>query len=273
MTGQKAPLVRPPTKEELVLPLVNVRLAKADIRLSFPDYRSYEREWDYRHDVFSVSGGHRLYRQFVDDEQSGGRLFGHWGQTVPKRLRRHLTINGEHVFEYDYQGMQAALAYDLVGEEAPPGDPYDIPGYGKLRRDDFKACFTSAIGADQHNPNHNLMSAFSHAVKKQTGSWLQEGEAERMADAFWEYHAPLNELAGTQAWRQLQLKESQLMLKVLAHLEEEGVTAIPIHDAALVPISQERILKRAMMRARCELDNHVSVHPAKWMPDAFPHLF
>lgn len=273
-TGSRTALTRPLWQEELVLPLVNARLANSDIKVTFPNYQSYERQWDFRSGTFSLhTGNDQLYRQFVDNERSGGRVFGHFAQSVPKALRPYLTIDGEHVFEYDYQGMQVAVGYDLIGQEAPYGDPYDIPGYGPSKRGIFKACFTSAAGADAENTSHNLMAVFSHAVMKQTGTFLQPGEAENMAMAFWEYHAPLKQLAGTQAWRELQRRESEIILEVLRRLEEQGIPAIPIHDAALVPLSHQQSLRRAMIGATRDLSTPIRVQPAAWTLEAYPQLF
>ncbi|WP_165184090.1 hypothetical protein [Caulobacter soli] len=69
-----------------------------------------------------------LYRSFKGDWNSGGRLYGGWWQTVPKRERPHLTIDGAPTIELDYARMQPSLLYAERGLTLDH-DPYLPPGF------------------------------------------------------------------------------------------------------------------------------------------------
>lgn len=265
-TNEKTPVSRELLPNERVLEAVNARIRKTEFQVRFPNYRSYEASWDYSDNYFEFSTEGQLFRQFVDNDRSGGRLTGLGLQNLPKRLRQYLAINGEPVFEYDYQGCQVHLAYAELSVEPPPGNPYDIPGYGAEYRDVFKALFTVLIGSDK---DQSLMSAFSVAVQRRTGAFLESGQADAMAEAFWSHHPALKKLSNTEAWRRLQYRESEIMLDVLNRLEAQGIPCIPIHDAVVGPLSRAYEIKRAMNSAAREIEGLKAV-PASWTAEAYP---
>lgn len=267
-TNEKTPVSRELLPNESVLQSVNARLRKTEFKIHFPNYKSYESSWDYSNNYFEFTTEGQLRRQFVDDDSSGGRLTGLGLQNLPKRLRQFLTINGEPVYEYDYQGCQVYLAYAELSVEPPPGNPYDIPSYGPEYRDVFKALFTVLIGSDK---DQSLMSAFSLAVQKRTGAFLESGQAEAMADAFWSHHPALKKLSNTEAWKRLQYRESEIMLDVLNRLEAQGIPCIPIHDAVIGPLSRAYEIRRAMNSAARDIEMLTAV-PASWTAEAYPQF-
>jgi hypothetical protein len=63
----------------------------------------------------------------------GGRLFGGFWTNLESSRRRAIRIRGEPIADLDYSSMFARLAYAEMGEEAPEGDPYALPGLEGFR--------------------------------------------------------------------------------------------------------------------------------------------
>lgn len=237
----------PFSPSETVLPKVNARLKNARVALHLPDYRSYKRYWNHTDGTFKFhQSGNQLTRQFKYDLESGGRLYGHWVQGVPERLRHHLTINGMPVVEYDYRGMQVHLAYSSLGLVCALDDPYRVPGYAEHYRDAFKAIFLRIIGSDE---TQSLPNIFRHGISEALGRQVTDVEVAELTDAFWGVHEPLRQLANTEAWRHLQLTESEIALTVMASLEDQGITCIPIFDGFVVQSRHGPELEFAMKDA------------------------
>jgi hypothetical protein len=241
------PVGRCLTSSETVIPLVNARLAATDFTVCYPDYRSYLDCWDFATGEFSRQfRGNQLTRQFKFDLSSGGRLYGHFVQSLPKEARKLLLMNGEPVVEYDFRSMQLHLAYDEVGHSCELADGYLIEPYGVAYREAFKNCFKRVIGTGQKK---SLRSAFSFAIREELERFVSPEELNAMISAFWNTHPKLASIGNTEAWRRLQLKESEIALAVLAELEQQGIACVPLHDGFIVQQRHEAALASAMTRA------------------------
>lgn len=237
----------PLSLSEMVIPKVNSRLKVTRLALHFPDYRSYKECWNYADGKFRFhQSGNQLTRQFKYDLESGGRLYGHWAQGVPERLRQRLTINGMPVVEYDYRGMQVHLAYSSLGLACAMDDPYRVPGYAEHYRDAFKAIFLRIIGSDE---TQSLPNIFRHGISEALGRQVTDVEVAELTEAFWGVHEPLRQLANTEAWRHLQSTESEIALTVMNTLDEQGITCIPIFDGFVVQSRNGPELRMAMKDA------------------------
>lgn len=77
-----------------------------------------------------------LRRTFMEASfEKGGRLGGGFWPNLSKDQRlSSIRIDGEEVVELDYSSMYPRLAYGMVGQEPPFGDPYDIPGLEECDR-------------------------------------------------------------------------------------------------------------------------------------------
>ena len=84
----------------------------------------------------------RLHRVFNShDWMQGGRFYGAWWQSVPKSYRKHITINGKPICEYDFSAIHLRLLYKKVGATVPHLlAPYDMP-YGEGYREVVKQVF------------------------------------------------------------------------------------------------------------------------------------
>ena len=130
--GEKryCPLSRPFEGEEMVLPAINEALNKQRISCEFTSYAEYKKYYNYREGRprTALGGNKRLYRMFSEEDGRGGRLYGHWVQTMPSELRERLRINGSVVSELDFGSMQLALLYHMAEVPVPEGDLYQLAG-------------------------------------------------------------------------------------------------------------------------------------------------
>ena len=237
-------LDRPLTETESILPDLNEKLSRQRLSINWPDYRAYEDCWDFNeHRSKAFPGGRRqLYRQFVGEDGRGGRLWGHWVQSMPKTARRYLRINEQPIAEKDYSSMQLRILYGIKEREVPLGDLYAGCGYD---RDAMKAVLTRAVGCSSREETVQAIRKYVHEAKVST-------DPETLYDALWSTHpglCPHDDPDDPQAWSRLQYAESEVALRVLRLLLEQGVAAVPIHDSFIVPARHGDALYKAMRSA------------------------
>lgn len=243
--GELYAVDRPPSELEAVIPKLNARLKRTRFDVRFPSYAAYcKTMWDFDASRPTTTySGNQLARRFKYDLDTGGRLYGHFVQWLSSDLRPHLLMNGSPVVEYDYSGMMVHMAYASIGEVCPLADPYSIPNFGARYREVFKAIFVRLIGSD---PDANFEASLRFGIQKALGKYPSPDEIETFTAAFFEAHPKLRSMANTSAWRGLQLRESEVSLKVLSELEAKGITCIPIFDGFIVKQNHEDALSAAM---------------------------
>jgi hypothetical protein len=175
-----------------------------------------------------------------------GRLFGPWWMNLKKERRGNIRIQGELPVELDFSNMFARLAYASVGADAPDGDLYDLSGvltgYEATHRTAIKAVFNALLfGASSRLPN---------GLKKDLPA---DATMPKIKKAIEVRHPQLAPFLGTNIGFQLMYKESLILTKVLQSLNNVGVVGLGLHDAILVPSSQELKVKAIMMAASEEV--------------------
>lgn len=241
----KEVLSRPLLGDETILPAVNAQQTRLKIACPLPDYRAYERHYDFTkgRSNLRLSGSKQLYRAFSGEDGRGGRLYGSWVQRVPSDLRRYLTINGSPTTELDYANMQLVLLYAMAGKTVPEGDLYQID---RQSRDWMKTVLTASVGVATKD---EALGALRKKLIE--ANQAREGRAEALYDAFWDHHRrvyPHGE--GAEAmWGRLQYADSQIALRVLRYLLEQGIAVVPIHDSFIVQAQHRERLRAAMEAA------------------------
>jgi hypothetical protein len=239
------PLSRPLTASETVLPQLNEALDHQRLAVILPNYAVYERHWDFTTSRSKIRehGSKTVYRLFKREDGLAGRLYGHFVQALPAEVRLYLRINQLGVVEADYQSMQLALLYAEAGVPIPDGDPYDIDG---MDRDIAKAVLTRSVGC---TTKAETVASIQYHLKQNNA--LKPGRAERIYEAFWsKHHAVCPHGSGKPpAWQSLQYSDSEIALRVLHLLLEDGVAAIPIHDSFIVQAKYRDQLVAAMKQA------------------------
>lgn len=223
-------LNRPLAGDELVLPVLNKRLAKLTLACPLPNYDTYTAHYDFTHghSKLFLGGKEHFRRVFTEEDGCAGRLYGRWVQNVPSTLRQYLTIEGQPTTELDYQNMQLVLQYAMSGKTVPDGDLYRIEGQD---RDWMKAVLAASVGVATRD---EALGALRRKLIEANLS--RAGLAEALYDTFWNQHSrvyPHGE-GGIALWGKLQYADSQIALRVLRYTLRQGISAIPIHDSFIV---------------------------------------
>lgn len=169
--------------------------------------------------------------------QSGGRMFGGFWQPMTREERKAIRIDGEETTTLDYGQIGPRILYAMAGKEPPPGDLYALPMIDGQHRRGIK----------------KLMAAASFATKRLRqwprgcAQWFPEGTTVRaILTAIELAHPGLRTVLSRGLGHQAQRTESDILVKVLLHLNAQGVTALPIHDAIIVPRSQAGVAEDVM---------------------------
>jgi hypothetical protein len=164
---------------------------------------------------------------------------GFW-QSMGKLDRlKYIEINGEPVIEIDYGQMMPRLVYSRAGVLPAMDDLYAIPGI-KADRTGIKRVMSSMLFVDKP------MTRFPKGTRKHFPKNVRVTD---VTEAIMAMHPALVPYFFTGIGHRCQYRESQIMVEVLRlifGIKSEGIIALPIHDAILVPISGERIAKSVM---------------------------
>lgn len=159
---------------------------------------------------------------------SGGRLFGGFWQGMRKVDRRAgLRIDGARTIEIDYRQLNPTLLYALAGKECPLEDAYDIPGPwpNGIHREGFKTLFNSLLFIDQP------------LTRKPQGTarLLPKRSVQELTRRMEEVHQSISHYFHTNIGHRLFSLESAILVRVLLKARSQGIVALPIHDAIIIP--------------------------------------
>jgi len=224
-------------------------------------------------------------RSFSGNLFQGGRLFVHGGsvQLLPERYRlKYLTIDGEPVAEIDYRAIHASLLYENVAQKenhvytlAKEGfDPYSADRsfmvvddmeiakhrvkYGLKKYDPIRNLYKRALMMAINNPNHTkARAALNNDIYKDSKLELEDrayvGLLKPNPDQVLEALSAHNELIEDHFYKdngvKLQFVDSQIALRVIDYLMQEGETCLAYHDSFAVKGSVAPLLESAMLSA------------------------
>lgn len=172
-----------------------------------------------------------------------GRLYGGFWESMPKRLRADLRINGEPIADLDFASMFPRLAYARMGAKPPEGDLYAISGLEEHRAG-VKAGFAAMLSSS------NEMTRLPSGVKEALPiGWT----GRRLAEAIGAKHPALAPLFGKDIALDLMFTESCILVAVLLRLARMGIAALPMHDGIMVPCSMADRGVKAMEEASAEM--------------------
>lgn len=210
---------------------INEWLAAADLRVDATGLPIEPTPFDIR--------ARRLRRIFTRGSfQSGGRLFGGFWQELRKTERRSaLRISGEQAVELDYGQAGARILYGMARQTPPEGDLYGLPGYYKQRAGIKRVMRAMIFATDrlERFPKHTKVQ-FRRSDK--IGEVVAEIENR---------HPLIQDQFYKGLGHEAQFIESQIMVEVVRTLKGEGVVALPIHDAIMVPASAVHPSKEIML--------------------------
>jgi len=165
----------------------------------------------------------KLHRVFnTRDWMQGGRFYGAWWQSVPKPYRKHITINGKPVCEYDFSAVHLRLLYKKVGAPVPhPVAPYDKP-YGEGYRDVVKLAFNVLLNS-RSTPGAELVPEFSQSSMGMT--WLE------FLDGIIEHHSAIAGYFKSGIGPTLQRMDADIAEAVMLLFVGMQQPCLPIHDS------------------------------------------
>lgn len=241
--ADKQPLDRDLSYSEAVLPLLNKKLIKQQLTLQLPDYAAYQRHSNEREGIsrLIMAGSKQLHRAFRFEDGKAGRLYGHFVQQLPSDARQCLQIDRQPVVELDYSAMQLVMLYAAHDLLVPEGDLYELAGGS---RDVMKTVLIRSVGNATKDKTVQSLKGF---LAKND---MDHNRAEALYDQFWTIHGAVCPHDAEQGpWPLLQNIDSEIALRVLRLLFDQGIDAIPIHDSFIVKARSKDALEAAMQQA------------------------
>ncbi len=199
-----------------------------------------------------VKDMHRVFNRGSKDFDKGGRFYGPYYQGMPSKFRKHIYIDGKKTVEWDYSGLHIRMLYHQLGLEFN-GDPYAI-GDGS-QRDEYKLVSLISINAKERGSHRAVRDALEKAgfdVEQQDFTQIR-----KMMDDFKARHSPIQEFLFSGVGIDLQNADSRIMEKIMMKLHAKGITALPIHDSAIVEGEYSETLQDIMIEVYEEEMGHI----------------
>lgn len=196
---------------------INKRLDEADIDFD-PGFTDDNRDAD--------TSNRQVKRRFTNGNfSSGGRLYGGFWMTMRASSRHQgIVIDEQSVREFDYGQMMIRMLYGEIGKTPPPGDLYSLPGVDPNKRDGVKTLVNAMIFSEKPLSRK----------PKGTAEVLDGGTIIEWMEAVKTAHPELADQFHKGAGHRLQFRESQILIALLLRLDDEGITALPMHDGVIV---------------------------------------
>ena len=156
--------------------------------------------------------------------KSGGRLFGGFWQQMKKVHRENLLIDGENIVVLDYSQMSPKILYGHCGLVPEMGDCYHIKGYEYCRKG-IKKVFNAMTFSNEP------MTRFPKGINS---LFPVNTRFKDVSDAIENEHSGIAHMFYTGIGHYLQFMESQILVEVLLKLIDNGIIALPVHDAVFV---------------------------------------
>ena len=194
-------------------------------------------------------------RRFVKSNlKLGGRFYGPYWQTLPKKYRKLIKINGEEVVELDYNAMHLHLLYSKLNKSLYDyypfnKDPYAIPEYN---RKIVKLVFTACINENCTRKNINHVGG--QQVSEGLPDLFEEGLPYReMVDSLGKNHPEVAPLFYSEIGYEISYMESRVTDYIVTVLTKHKIPVLSIHDSFVVVKSKVSFLRTIMQEAFTKL--------------------
>jgi hypothetical protein len=197
--------------------LINQWIRNADLNYMVP----FNEKDKHNYDLDS-----RLLKRYFTrgSFKSGGRLFGGFWQQLKKVHRENLLIDGDDIEGLDYSQMSPKILYGYCGLVPEMGDCYHIKGYEYCRKG-IKKVFNAMTFSNEP------MTRFPKGINS---LFPVKTRFKDVSDAIENEHSGIGHMFYTGIGHYLQFLESQILVEVLLKLIDNGITALPVHDAVFV---------------------------------------
>ena len=194
-------------------------------------------------------------RRFVKANlQLGGRFYGPYWQTLPKRYRKLIKINGEEVVELDYNAMHLHLLYSKLNKSLYDyypfnKDPYAIPKYN---RKIVKLVFTACINENCTRKNINYVGG-QQVSEGLPDLFEEELPYREMIDSLGKNHPEVAPMFYSQIGYEISYMESRVTDYIVTVLTKHKIPVLSIHDSFVVVKSKVSFLRTIMQEAFTKL--------------------
>lgn len=175
-----------------------------------------------------VDESDRALRRYFNNGsfEEGGRLFGGFWINLSKKERHEgIEISGERVTSLDYSQMAPRIVYGLAGQVPPVIDAYTIPGFER-HRPGVKKVFNALLYSTK------TLARLPKGSKPLLPRGTKIGEVVQRLTML---HQPIARLFCTGIGYRGMFTESSILVAALLSLIDEGIVALPVHDALIVP--------------------------------------
>jgi hypothetical protein len=242
------------TKETLFLRerLESINAVNSNAKLQ---YRKVRRRQRRKQRVASVNS--HLHAVFTRGSwQSCGRMYtGSNGyQSLTKRERGTIEINGESTVELDYAALHVRMIYDLMGIDCP-NDPYALihpdaaRGADETMRDYVKTLIQTLLNSESEKVALQGIRFEANKKHKEYRRAIVERRGlthEQMLQRTYRAHHMLRKWFCIQPCHRLQFLDSTIARDVVYHFTSQGIPCLPVHDSFIVQARFEEELRDAM---------------------------
>jgi hypothetical protein len=193
----------------------------------------------------------RTYKRvFNNSFVKNGRFYGPCWQSMPKKDRAEILINGERVIELDYEGMFINLLYSIRNLNmsnfiSKNEDPYDLKEYN---RKIVKAAFTACVNKKCNKKNINFVVA-GLAKKILKDNFVKGVNYRKILELLSFKHSKIGDMFYQDLGDDLCFMESRVTDLILNSLTKKYIPVLAIHDSFIVPVSKSTELYNSMINA------------------------
>ncbi len=172
----------------------------------------------------------------------GGRFYRGWWQSLPKKFRPHITIDGYKTSEVDFSTMSLRILYAKENITITDNvDLYDIglrgsKSYLTESRELIKKYINAILNDD--TGNYRLNSKQLTTIK------LTHNQ---LKDRVYKFHKPISKYFSTGIGLETMFIDSQIAEKIMLHYLEDDIVVLPVHDSFIIRSGFESDLSRTMI--------------------------
>ena len=172
----------------------------------------------------------------------GGRFYRGWWQSLPKKFRPHITIDGHKTSEVDFSTMSLRILYAKENITITDNvDLYDIglrgsKSYLTESRELIKKYINAILNDD--TGNYRLNSKQLTTIK------LTHNQ---LKDRVYKFHKPISKYFSTGIGLETMFIDSQIAEKIMLHYLEDDIVVLPVHDSFIIRSGFESDLSRTMI--------------------------
>ncbi len=172
----------------------------------------------------------------------GGRFYRGWWQSLPKKFRPHITIDGYKTSEVDFSTMSLRILY--AKENITIADNIDLYDIG-LRGSKFYQI-----------ESRELIKIYINAIlNDDTGNYRLNNKQlttlklthNQLKDRVYKFHKPISKYFSTGIGLETMFIDSQIAEKIMLHYLEDDIVVLPVHDSFIIRSGFESDLSRTMI--------------------------